>query len=169
MLFPLLLVASLPASAVDAEAYAARFPHTTGDEGQRAVVGRCLSSWATHPFGKVGEQSFRVIRPKVRVMGMGSAEIVDDVATTDPVLVLVEPSVNVMTKTTYTMMNPNGWYCFDTSVTVLGKAVVQVHCHAALAEGRDGGAAVIAANDEGRKNVTTVIGTTRVQWTGCGG
>jgi len=35
-------------------------------------------------------------------------DVVDDVATPDPQLVLVKPAVNVMAKASFRLMNPNG-------------------------------------------------------------
>ena len=57
----------------------------------------------------------------VNVLGIGG-DVVDDVATPDPQLMLVKPSVNVLTKGRLRLMNPNGWYCFESAVTVLAKS-----------------------------------------------
>ena len=43
-------------------------------------------------------------------------DVVDDEATAAPQLVLVKPSVNVLTKGRFRLMNPNGWYCFESAV-----------------------------------------------------
>ena len=160
------LAASGTAHGMDLDEYQKAFPHTTGDADQRTIVARCLAAWAgSHPFKAVGEQSFRVIRPQVRVMGMGGQEVEDAITTDKPALVLIEPSVNVMTKTTFKLLNPNAWYCFDANVTVMGKSVVEVDCGAKLADGRSG-VEVFGANDPDKQGVT-VMGATEVHRVNC--
>lgn len=103
---------------------------------QDAAIARCLSVWGDHPFG--ASPTYRVLSTTVRVMGMGSRENVEDRVTDAPELVLVEPSVNVMTKTTTVLKNPNGWYCFAENVGVMSKLVFDAHCTANIADSRSG-------------------------------
>lgn len=154
-----------PAYGMDREAYEAKHSMVTGDEGQKAAVQKCLAAWGKHPFDTEKTLRFRVIEPKVRVMGLGAQETRDEDTTDKPVLILVEPSVNVMTKTTYGLLNPNGWYCFDASVTVMGKALIKAHCDTKIADARSG-AAVIAHSDS-EKDGVTVLGSTRVEREQC--
>lgn len=105
-------------------------------ERRDAAVQRCLAHWATHPFAD--RPTYRVLSTSVRVMGLGSREPQEEHATPGPELVLVEPSVNVMTKTTFTLKNPNGWYCFAENVGVMSKIVYDAHCTANLADSRSG-------------------------------
>ncbi|MCO4747475.1 MAG: hypothetical protein KC912_21925 [Proteobacteria bacterium] len=132
------------------------------DEAQLKHVQACLAAWGEHPFAEAPE-TIREMRSSVRVMGFG-AELRDDVATSWPQLVLVEPAVNVMTKTTIQLNNPNGWYCLNANVTVMGKFVIKKACDARLADARSG--ADVIAESETDSSVT-VLGTVRVESTGC--
>ena len=102
---------------------------------QHKAIDRCLDVWDGHPFGD--KPSFRILSPSVRVMGIGSSEVRED-PTDEPELVLIEPSVNVLTKTTWHLDNPNGWYCFNGNVGVLSKIVFEADCAASLADSRSG-------------------------------
>lgn len=114
---------------------------TSGTERQRAAINRCIGHWGETPFAE--DAKFRVLSTSVRIMGLGSQEVVET-ATAEPELVLVEPSVNVLTKTTFKLRNPNGWYCFDTNVGVLSKIVFDADCGANLVDSRSG--AKVAGN-----------------------
>ncbi|MEZ4316926.1 MAG: hypothetical protein R3F61_05470 [Myxococcota bacterium] len=126
-------------------------------ERQRAAVDRCLAHWKEHPFGDAPE--FRVLSASVRVFGVGSQETLES-ATEKPDLVLIEPSVNVLTKTTWKLHNPNGWYCFDTNVGVLSKIVFDADCDANLADSRSG--AVVMGDTETNGGVV-VLGDIEVR------
>ncbi|MEP7262349.1 MAG: hypothetical protein ABI669_14160, partial [Usitatibacter sp.] len=80
-------------------------------------------------------------------------------------LVYVRPAVNVMGKSTIRLVNPNGWYCFRSNVTVAGKIEIQAHCKAHLASAREDGTAV-GAVDESNKGVA-VFGALRVERFDC--
>ena len=112
-------------------------------ERQRKAISRCLGVWDGHPFGDA--PAFRILSPSVRVMGLGSAEV-RETPTDSPELVLIEPSVNVLTKTTWHLDNPNGWYCFNGNVGVLSKIVFEADCGASLADSRSG--AQVIGNSE---------------------
>lgn len=145
---------------LDKAAYAQRYPLRTTSDPDYAQVAACLAAWGTHPFTTPESQAFRVVETSVRIMGFGSAEVLDDVATSYPQLVVVRPNVSVMTKTTWKLRNPNGWYCFDTTVAVLAKGVVELGCNAHLA---DGHAAVNVLSTSERAGGVTVIGTLEVK------
>lgn len=130
---------------------------TEGTERQQAAIDRCLAHFDGHPFGEKPE--FRVLSASVRVMGVGSPEVVDE-PTDGPSLVLVEPSVSVLTKTTWKLHNPNGWYCFDANVGVLSKIVFDAACGANLADSRTG--AVVIGNTETNGGVV-VLGDVEVK------
>ena len=152
--------ANTTATLLDKAAYSQRFPlHATSDPDY-AQVAACLGAWGTHPFTTPESQAFRVVETSVRVMGFGSAEVLDDVATSYPQLVVVRPNVSVMTKTTWKLRNPNGWYCFDTTVAVLAKGVVELGCSAHLADGH--GAVNVLATSE-RAGGVAVLGTLVVE------
>jgi len=151
------LLAASPAYALDQAEYAKLYHPKTGDEGDQAALQRCIAAWGDSPFGKAPYKA-RFIEAKVRVMGAGH-EIDDDVATTWPQLIFVKPAVNVMTKTTVKLRNPNGWYCLEANVTVMGKLVIQAACDAHLADSRSG-ATVIGSNSS--DGGVTVMGSTQV-------
>lgn len=124
------------AEPLDPEAYARRFALRAPTDPSFAQVERCLARWPDHPFATDAQRRFRVLEGSVRVLGLGTAmAVVDDVPTTAPQLLLVKPSVNVGSRTTWSLQNPNGWYCFDTTANVGGKNVVNVACGAHVADG----------------------------------
>ena len=63
----------------------------------------------------------------------GSAEYSDE-PTTEPTLYLVGLNINDLTRTTYAFNNPNGWYCFYTSVVITAKQEVHIVEGAHLAD-----------------------------------
>jgi len=162
----LLLLALGPAASAadsyDQARYAEAFDLRTGDDDDQAHLKSCLKAWGTHPFGEQERYTARFFEANVRVMGIGQ-EMRDEAVTDYPQLILVKPSVNVMTKTTYELLNPNGWYCFDANVTVLGKAVLKADCDAHLANAREGVAVVAASDEEGS---VAVLGAVRVERVG---
>ena len=122
-------------------------------------VQRCLSNWKDHPFGN--STSYRLIEPKVGVFGIGG-DIRDDTPTAQPELVYVRPSVSVMSKSVLELLNPNGWYCLEKSVSVMAKTEIQLHCHAHLTFPQEG-VSVMGGGDAG----VNVMGATRVEKVGC--
>ena len=61
----------------------------------------CLQSWGnTHPFKNKGRLRFRVIDNNVKLFGMGD-DVKDNVRTSYPQMILVQPAVNVMGKMVY--------------------------------------------------------------------
>jgi hypothetical protein len=129
-----------------------------------AAVNGCLNAWKHAPFAK-GAEPAEVISPSVKVLGIGKKDFVDDKVTKKPRLVLIKPSVNVLGGTKFSLLNPNGWYCFKTNVSVLGKTSIKAHCNAHIATSGDGGANVLGA-DESDHGVT-VLGTLRIERVGC--
>jgi hypothetical protein len=127
------------------------------------AISSCLAAWGEHPFRSAEEQPFKVLSPSVKVLGVGE-DVTDETETDRPQLVLVKPSVNVLTKSTFRLMNPNGWYCFAANVTVLAKSEITAHCRAHLASSRDGVA--IAGGNKGTEGVT-VLGKAVVRRVGC--
>ena len=124
------------------------------------AIDSCLHAWGEHPFGDASSLQVRVIETGVRVMGFGSKEPVDDDVTAYDQMVLVMPSVNALTKTTYQFLNPRGWYCFHTSVTALGSSVVKIHCDAKLA---DATAGVNVLSTDTREGGVVVLGNSEVK------
>ena len=125
-----------------------------------ADVQRCLSNWEKHPFD-AQSPSYRVIEPKVKVFGIGG-DVNDDTVTDGPELVYIRPNVSVMSKTVLDLMNPNGWYCLQSSVSVMAKIQIRLHCNAHLASTEEG-VNVMGGGERG----VNVMGATRVELVGC--
>ncbi len=142
------------------EQYAKKHYLVDGDTSQRDAINRCLHAWGEHPFGDGSGHKLRVIETSVRVMGFGGSETVDSDVTSYPQLILIRPSVNAMTKTTYQFLNPKGWYCFDTSVTALGASIVKIHCDAHLADVKSG---TNVLGEDQRDGGVVVLGKSEVQ------
>ena len=129
------------------------------------TVDACLTAWKNAPFKK-GTEPHQVVGTQVKVLGIGRDDFRDS-ATPKPRLILIKPSVNVLGKTSFHLMNPNGWYCFRANVSVLGKMNIEAVCGAKLASAKDDGTSVMGS-DESDKGVT-VLGSLRVNRIGdCG-
>src|SRR6185436_11768423 len=100
------------------------------------IVRACLGSWPDNPFRGEDPPRYKVLGASVNVLGIGG-DVVDDTATPDPELLLIKPSVNVLTKGRFRLLNPNGWYCYQSTVTVLAKSEIVAHCTAHLASSVD--------------------------------
>lgn len=141
--------------------YEKRFVLQRGNHSQLEAIRRCLDAWGDHPFDTPDAQRFREIETSVRVMGFGSNEIHDATATSYPQLVLIQPSVNALTKSTYQLLNPNGWYCFHTAVNALSSSLIRVHCDAHLADSRSG--IDVLGESASREGGVTVLASSRVE------
>lgn len=128
-------------------------------------VDACLTAWKNAPFKK-GTEPHHVVGSQVKVFGIGKKDF-EDSPTDKPRLILIKPSVNVLGKTSFRLMNPNGWYCFRANVSVLGKMNIQAVCGAKLASSKEDGTSVLGS-DESDKGVA-VLGSLRVTRIGdCG-
>jgi hypothetical protein len=154
--FLLMLVVGLHALAFADD----REPH---HRTEAEVIRSCLGTWPDNPFRGDEAPRYKVLGSSVNVLGIGG-DVVDDVATPDPQLVLVKPSVNVLTKGRFRLMNPNGWYCFESAVTVLAKSEIVAQCTAHLTSSIDGVA--VAGGNSGTDGVT-VLGKAVVKRVGC--
>lgn len=138
-------------------------------DGDVAAIERCLNAWGeAQPFGwKTGGKipAFTTMATNVKVLGIGGSN--DDVGTTkNPQLVLVKPSVAVLTKNELRLLNPKGWYCLKANVTVLSKTVIELACGASVADSTQG-VAVLGSNSEGTGSGVTVLGKTQLKRVGC--
>lgn len=133
-----------------------------GEDGDRDSIRSCLKSWSRHPF-KAEAPEYRTLSTSVKVFGIGG-KVEDDRNTEAPELVLIKPSVNVFSKGTFRLLNPNGWYCLKGKVAVFSKVEIQLHCKANLASSSDG-ATILASND--RSDGVTVFGKSEVKKIGC--
>ncbi|MGP1628432.1 MAG: hypothetical protein ACTS5V_00715 [Giesbergeria sp.] len=126
-----------------------------------SAVASCLKAWGTHPFGK--RPHYKTLSTSVKVFGIGP-DTFDAEATSSPALVLVNPSVNVAGGSAIEVLNPNGWYCFRTTVSVMGGLTIKAHCQAHLAT--SSGDVLAVGNGADEKGVT-VMGSTQVERVGC--
>ena len=123
-------------------------------------IDRCLKTWGKQPFGN-GEE-FRTLKGEVKIVGIGE-NLKDVDVTKKPSLILVKPSVTVMSKQLIELTNPNGWYCLKGPVSVMGKAQINLHCkaHMATTEG------VTVAGSNSDKGGVAVLGAIEVKRVGC--
>ena len=124
-------------------------------------VSSCLKAWGKHPFGK--NPQYKTLSTSVKVFGIGR-DTIDAEPTSKPALVLVNPSVNVAGGTTIQTLNPNGWYCFRTTVSVMGGMTIKAHCKSHLATTSGD---VLEVSNTSEDNGVTVMGSTKVERVGC--
>lgn len=124
----------------------------------------CLSAWGKHPFPKDKSRADKVLSPSVKVLGFGGRNIDDSQNTEKASLILIKPSVNVLSKSTFRLANPNGWYCLKGTVAVLGKAEFEVHCSAHVAS-NNGDVAVLGKN-ENQEGGVAVLGAIKLKTIG---
>lgn len=131
------------------------------ESGDEQVISQCLKSWGEHPFGK--QPKFKTMSSSVKIIGIGK-DMVDDVETQQPALVLVKPSVSILSKTAIRLLNPNGWYCLKGRTAVLGKSSIEANCQAKLASSRDG-VAILGSSDRG--GGVAVLGSAQISRLRC--
>lgn len=127
----------------------------SAQDGDLDDIKSCLSKFEGHPFDKTNP-SYTTIAAKVKVLGVGGSTV-DEVVTDTPKLILIRPAVTVLAKSHIRLMNPNGWYCIKGQVSVLGKAVIHLHCNAKLASSEDG-VTVLGGGENG----VTVLGSSQL-------
>jgi hypothetical protein len=125
-----------------------------------ADVKACLASWGEHPFD-ADAPKYRVIAASVKILGIGS-NVKDDARTSSPELVYIRPSVSVWSKLTMDLLNPDGWYCVRTNVSVMAKAQINLACRAHFASTSEG-TNVMGGGTEG----VNVMGATQIDRIGC--
>lgn len=158
----LLAVSTLAISAggLSKKEYASRYKLYGPSSVHWVDTQKCLSHFPEHPFKDKKNVRFRVIEPDIKIFGLGS-NVADEVATDYPQFILIRPTVNVMSKTTYRLMNPNGWYCFKSKVNVMGKTVIKAACttHITTVKGNT----TVLGKSVGGKEGTTVMGKSIVE------
>jgi len=125
-------------------------------------IAACLQAWRDHPFGKTPQ--FKTLETSVKVFGIGK-EAGDTEPTSSPSLVLINPSFNVLGGSTIELLNPNGWYCLRTTVSIMGRVNIRAHCKAHLAS-TSAGTTVLGNNSQNRniKDITvTAMSTISVE------
>ncbi len=121
----------------------------------------CLASWPDHPFD-ANNPTFRSVSGKFKIFGIGE-DINESTPTDKPELVLIHPNVSVMTGSTMTLMNPNGWYCLISKVNVMASSTINLHCKAHLASSKEGTTVLGGGDDKG----VTVMGKATINTLGC--
>ena len=135
-------------------------PVMAADEGN-SPVDSCLKAWGKHPFGK--NPQYKILSTAVKVFGIGP-DTTDTEPTQRPALVLINPGVNVAGGSVIQLLNPNGWYCFRTTVNVMGGMTIKAHCKSHLAT-TSGDVMATESTSEGKG--VTVMGSTQVERVGC--
>ena len=146
LLLPVLVLAGAPAAA---------------EQDDPQAIRECLKKWGNHPFKKENPP-YKELAGGVKVLGVGK-RVEDTEVTSAPRLVLVNPAVSVLTKNTYRLLNPNGWYCLKDNVTVLGKSVIEALCTSRLTASSKS-VTVLGSGGEG----TTVLGKAIIKRVNCG-
>lgn len=137
-------------------------PTTKADDMNDAqAISSCLNSWGKHPFGD--KPDYKTMDTSVKVFGLGKNPVDSD-KTDKPALILLNPAVNVMGKTIYELLNPNGWYCFKSNVNVMGGLIIKADCKAHLASAKTG--ATVLGDNNSNKGVT-VMGQTKIELLHC--
>ncbi len=153
-------------SGMDLASYKQRYGLVNFSGGsEQNTLTKCLRNWGDHPFKTEQQKKYREMKISVKVLGIGG-DTIDNTATTYPQLILVKPSVKVLSKQTIKLMNPNGWYCFKSNVTVLSKSIIEAHCKANIAESK-GSMEILGKNDDSGKGGVTVLGKSVIKRVGC--
>ena len=135
-----------PIAALLAFCLALSIPTLVSAKEVDSSIAACLKAWGDHPFGNNPE--FKTLGTSVKVFGIGG-EAGDTEPTTSPSLVLVNPIFNVMAGSTIELLNPNGWYCLRTTLSIMGRVSIRAHCKAHLAS-TSAGATALGNNSENR-------------------
>ena len=159
----LVLLPSASLAQVNQKEYRSRFTLQDRSAREYVDVQKCLDGWPDNPFEKQADLRFRVLSSSVTVFGIGP-NLKDDVETSYPQLVFVRPAVNVLGGQTMELLNPNGWYCLESSVAVLSKSTIRLACKARIAAATSG-VTVLGANDSDQG--VTVLGKTAIERVGC--
>jgi hypothetical protein len=137
-------------------------PMPVSAEEVDSSIAACLKTWGNHPFGE--NPQFKTLGTSVRVFGIGT-QTADIAPTSSPSLVLIDPIFNMMGGSTIDLLNPNGWYCLETTVSLMGRVHIRAHCKAQLAATSNGRTAL--GNDienRGIRNlVVTMMGSVSVE------
>ena len=96
------------------------------------VLQSCLKQFGDHPFD-ANNLKYNVIAPTINVLG-GTTVLLDDAKTEGPQLTIISTAVNVLGNATYKLLNPNGWYCLASNITVYGTTHIDLHQDAHLAK-----------------------------------
>jgi hypothetical protein len=143
-----------PIVALLAFCLALSYPMVVSAREVDSSIAACLKAWGDHPFGKTPQ--FKTLETSVKVFGIGR-ETGDTEPTSSPSLVLINPSFNMMGGSTIELLNPNGWYCLRTTVSIMGRVSIRAHCKAHLVSTSAGATAL--ANTSENRNIKDIAVT----------
>lgn len=103
------------------------------DAANDIKVKNCLQKWGTHPFNQ-DLPKYRVLESSTTVLGIGSGGVDDHSSTKEPDLVLVKSAPGFLSNIKHRLMNPNGWYCVDSAVNIMGNKSTEIDCRANFAQ-----------------------------------
>ncbi len=135
-----------PIVALLAFCLALSFPIVASAREVDSSIAACLKAWGNDPFGR--NPQFKTLEMSVTVFGIGR-KAGDTKPTSSPSLVLINPSFNVMGGSTIELLNPHGWYCLRTTVSIMGRVSIRAHCKAHLAS-TSAGTTALGNNSENR-------------------
>lgn len=121
------------------------------EDGDLPALHSCLAKWKDHPF-KGTVDNYHKMAASVAIGGTGNV-IKDTWRTSEPHLILVAAGVNVGGSPTYSLLNPNGYYCIKVNVNVSTVFTVNLHCNARLADQK-----VNVNVDSIQSDVTSAVG-----------
>jgi len=135
--------------------------HAQEADPVQSAARACMRAWGSqHPF--TDTPPLRTVSGAVRVLGRGSS-VADREVTDFPVLVVVEPGVNVLGESEMELLNPNGWYCLRAAVNVGGGLRIKLHCDAHISSATSGTS--VFGDNAGRG--VSVMGAISVERVGC--
>ena len=135
--------------------------HAQEADTVQSAARACMRAWGSqHPF--TDTPPLRTVSGAVRVLGRGSS-VVDRETTDFPVLVVVQPGVNVLGESEMELLNPNGWYCLRAAVNVGGGLRIKLHCDAHISSATSGTS--VFGDNAGRG--VSVMGAISVERVGC--
>ncbi len=153
-------IPAIAASDLSQKEYAAKYKLFEPNSPYWEQVEKCISVFPEHPFKNKSKVRFRVIEPSVKIFGLG-ANVTDETTTDYPQLILIRSAVNIMSKSSYRLMNPNGWYCFTSKVNVMGKTIIKAACDAHIVTTK--GNTTVLGKSVGEQEGTTVMGKSIVE------
>ncbi|MEZ4743778.1 MAG: hypothetical protein R3B45_15255 [Bdellovibrionota bacterium] len=92
----------------------------------------CLANFKDSPFEET-ITNFKKIKASINIGGSGTA-INDTTHTDEPELILIAAAINVGSKVTYNLLNPNGYYCMMLNTNIKSKLTINLDCRAQVAD-----------------------------------
>lgn len=126
-------------------------------ETEKATLEKCLAKFPDNPFqGKI--KNFKRIKSIQSIGGMGTA-ISDSVKTAEPFLVLVKSVNSIGSSLEFKLLNPNGYYCIESSNSIGSNIDVELSCSARLADENQTVSAIGSSSNGAIANSSNQIGS----------